>query len=131
MQQGWLRTSTGVNAFAAWLVAIMLSLVPLTIQDFWIFFTGKLVALHGLWSFWYLVWAALAAGFAAMTVFVWRPGLPRIVFALFSISMASHVLEHFVVLPTQQLQLVALYRIFVAVVLILLILGSTATSHSS
>ncbi|MBZ5702247.1 MAG: hypothetical protein LAN84_10405 [Acidobacteriia bacterium] len=133
MRQDWLRTSTGVNVVAIGLVAIMFSLVLFTVQDFSILLTGKIYALHGLRGIWYLLWATVAAVFSAMTVFIWRPGLPRIVIAFFSISMASHILEQFVALPAQQLKLAALCRIFITVALILLGLRyrSTATSGNS
>src|SRR5882762_3513157 len=121
MSRDWLRTSTGVNVVAIGLVAIIFSLVLFTIQDLWILFSGKLVALHGLRGMWYLLWAAIAAVFSVMTAFIWRPGLPRIVIALFSISMASRVLEQFVTLPAQQLKLTAVCRIAVAAALILLL----------
>jgi hypothetical protein len=119
-----------VNVVAIGLVAIIFSLVLFTIQDFWFLLFGKLVVLHGLRGIWYLVWAALAAVFSAITVFTWRPGLPRIVIALFSISMASHVFEQFVALPAQPLKLVALCRIFVAMALVLLLLRYRSTAAS-
>jgi uncharacterized protein YjeT (DUF2065 family) len=71
---------------------------------------------------WYLLWAAIAALFSAVTVFIWRPGLHRTVIALFSISMASHILEQFISLSAQQLRLAATCRIIVAGAVILLFL---------
>jgi hypothetical protein len=107
---------------AVGLYAIMFSLSVFTLEDIWILLTGKLDSfLHGPSGIWGLLWAALATVFSAVTVFIWRPGLPRIVMALFSISMASHIVEQFVALPVQQLKLAALCRIFVAVALILLV----------
>jgi hypothetical protein len=104
------------------LVAIMFSLALFTVQDLWVLVTGAPYALHGLRGGWYLLWAAIATLFSATTVFIWRPGLPRIVIGLFSISMTSHILEQFVGLSAQELKLVALCRVFVAVALILLVL---------
>ena len=85
MKQGWLESSTGVNVVAIGLVAIMFSLVLFTVQDLWILVTGTPYALHGLRGGWYLLWATIAIMFSATTVFIWRPGLPRIVIGLFSI----------------------------------------------
>jgi uncharacterized protein YjeT (DUF2065 family) len=122
MRRDWLQTSIGVNVVAIGLVAIMLSLSLFTLQDCWILFSGEPYVLHGLSGTWYLLWAGIAALFSLATVFIWRPGPHRIVIALFSISMASHVLEQFVSLPAQQLRLVATCRIIVAGALILLFL---------
>jgi hypothetical protein len=128
MRQGWLESSTGVNVVAIGLVAIMFSLVLFTVQDLWILVTGTPYALHGLRGGWYLLWASIATMFSATTVFIWRPGLPRVVIGLFSISMASHILEQFVGLSAQVLKLVALCRIIVAVALILLVLRYRSTT---
>ena len=121
MRQDWLRTSTGINVVAVGLVAIMFSLALFAVQDFSILLTGKPYALQGLRGSWYLLWAATAAVFSAMTIFIWRPGLPRIVIALFSIAIASHILEQFVTLPALQLKSVAACRIIVTAALILLV----------
>jgi hypothetical protein len=121
MRSNWLGTSTGLNVVAVGLYAIMFSLAVFTLEDIQILLTGKLDSFLRPSGIWGLCWAALAAAFSAMTVFIWRPGLPRIVMALFSISMASHVLEQFVAFSVQQLKLAALCRIFVAVALVLLV----------
>jgi hypothetical protein len=65
---------------------------------------------------------ALASLFSALTVFIWRLGFPRIDIGLFSISMASHVIEQFARLPAQELKLIAFWRIVVALSLVLLFL---------
>ena len=122
MRRDWLGTSTGMKVVAAGIVASALSFVMFTIQDLFTVFTGKFVAFHGPKGIWYVLLAILATLYSAMNVFIFRPGLPRLVTILFSISMASHVLEQFVVLPAQQLKLAALCRIFVAVGVILLFL---------
>ena len=122
MRRDWLQTSIGVNVVAVGLIAIVFSLMLFTVQDCWILFRGEPYALHRLSGIWYLLWAAIAALFSAVTVFMWRPGLHRTVIALFSISMASHILEQFVSLPAQQLRLAATCRIIVAGAVILLFL---------
>ncbi len=48
--------------------------------DCWILFRGE-PCLHGLNGIWYLLWAAIAALFSAITVFIWPPGLHRQVYA--------------------------------------------------
>jgi hypothetical protein len=133
MRRDWLGTSTGINVVAIGVVAIMFSLAVFAVEDFSILLTGKPYALHGPRGSWYLLWAGIAAVFSAMTVFIWRPGLPRIVMALFSLSMASHILEQFVTLPTQQLKSVAACRILVSVALTLLVwrYRSTTTAGNS
>jgi hypothetical protein len=119
MRRGWLGTATGLNVVAIGIVASALSLVMFTIQDLLTLLTGKFAAFHGPKGIWYVLLAILAALFSAMTVFVFRPGLPRFLAALLSITMASHVLEQFVALPTQQLKLAALCRSFVVAIVIL------------
>ena len=81
MRRGWLQTSIGVNVVAVGLVAIVFSLVLFTVQDCWILFRGEPFVLHGLNGIWYLLWAAIAALFSAITVFIWPPGLHRQVYA--------------------------------------------------
>ncbi len=133
MRQHWLQTSTGVNVIAIGLVAIVFSLMLFIVQDCWILFRGEPYALHGLRGVWYLLWAAIAAVFSAITVFIWRPGLHRTVIALFSISMASHIVEQFISLPARQLRLAATCRIIGSAALILLFLRyrSTTTTGNS
>jgi len=120
MRRGWLGTSIGLNVVAIGIVASTLSVVMFTIQDLLTLLTGKFAAFHGPKGIWYVALAVLAALFCAMNVFVLRPGLPRFLAALLSITMASHVLEQFVALPTQQLKLAAICRSFVLAVVILL-----------
>jgi len=109
----------------------MFSLAVFTFEDISIVLTGKLHSFFRPSGIWALSWAALATLFSAMTVFIWRPGLPRILMALFSVSMASHILEQFVAFSAQQLKLAALCRIFIAVVLVLLVWRERSTHSSS
>ena len=118
MRRDWLGTSTGLNIVAAGLVASMLSLGMFTIQDLSTLLTGKFTAFHGSKGQWYVLLAVVAALFSALSVFVFRPGLPRFMAALFSVSMASHVLEQYVSLPSKELKLAALSRVFVAAAVI-------------
>jgi hypothetical protein len=123
MRRDWLSSNTGLNVVAIGLVTLVFSLVLFfTFQDGWILLTGKLLAFSIIRRFYFLLLAALASLFSALTVFIWRPGFPRIVIGLFSISMASHVIEQFARLPAQQLKLIAFCRIVVALGLVLLFL---------
>jgi hypothetical protein len=74
--------------------------------------------------------ATVAALFSALTVFVWRPGLPRIVIGLFSIAMVSHIIEQFVILPALQMKVVAVCRIGIALGLILLFVQYSRTAKA-
>lgn len=131
MREDWLTTSTAENAVAVGIYAITFSVALFTLEDIWILLTGKLAPLlHGPSGWWALLWAALATMFSAITVFVWRPVVPRIVMTLFSMSMASHILEQFVALSTQQLKLAALCRISVSVALVVVVWRDRPT-HSS
>jgi hypothetical protein len=131
MRRGWLGTATGLNVVAIGIVASALSLVMFTIQDLLTLLTGKFAAFHGPKGIWYVLLAILAALFSAMTVFVFRPGLPRFLAALLSITMASHVFEQFVALPTQQLKLAALCRSFVVAIVILQLWRSRSAAIAS
>jgi hypothetical protein len=122
MRQDWLETKMGINVVAIGSVALTLSLVIFTLQDVSILLAGKLIAFGKMRGIFYLLLATIATLVSALSVFIWRPGLHRIVIGLFSISMASHVVEQFIFLPTPQMKAVALCRIAVALGLILLFL---------
>lgn len=130
MKHYWLKSEMGENVVAIGLVAIMFSLALFTLQDLSILLTGKFVALRGLYGIWYMLLATVSALFSARTVFVWRPGFPRIVIGLFSISMVSHVIEQFVVLSASQMKVVAVCRIGVALALILLFVQYIRTTRA-
>jgi hypothetical protein len=122
VRKDWLTTLTAENVVAVGIYAITFSIALFTVEDIWILLTGKpATLLHGPIGWWALLWAALATMFSAITVFVWRPVVPRIVMTLFSMSMASHILEQFVPFTAQQLKLAALCRISVAVAVVLLV----------
>jgi hypothetical protein len=118
----WLETPTGGWIVALGLVAIAVSLFAFTVQDVSALFTGDSFSLGPLRSLWYLLWAALAALFSAACVFVFRAAWPRLVSALFSVAMASHILERFVRVPALQLRLVALCRLLVSLGVVLVYL---------
>ena len=120
----WLGTPAGEWVVAIGLVAITVSLFAFTVQDVSTLLTGDLFRLSLFRSVWYLLWAGLAALFSAACVFtICRSALPRLVIALFSISMTSHILERFVRMPALQLRLVALCRLFVSLGVVLVYLS--------
>ena len=122
MKQTWLITEMGINVVAIGDVAIIYSLFLFTLQDISILLTGKFVVITGLYGLWCVLLATVAALFSALTVFVWRPGLPRIVIGLFSVSMVSHIIQQFAILSASQVKEVAVFRIGIALGLVLLFL---------
>jgi hypothetical protein len=118
----WLETPTGEWIVAIGVIAIALSLFAFTVQDVSMLVTGKLYSSALLRSVWYLLWAGLATVFSAACVFILQPALPRLVIALFSVSMASHILERFVRMPALQLRLLALCRLVVSLGVVLVYL---------
>ena len=130
MKHDWLKSEMGLNVVAIGLVAIMFSLVLFTLQDVSILLTGKFVALPGLYGIGSVPLATVATLFSALTVFVWRPGFPRIVIGLFSIAMVSHIIEQFVILPALQMKVVAVCRIGIALGLILLFMQYSRTAKA-
>jgi hypothetical protein len=115
----WLETPTGEWIVAIGLVATAVSLFAFTVQDVSVLITGDPFRLGLLRSVWYLLWAGLAALFSAACVFICRSALPRLVIALFSVSMASHILERFVRMPALPLRLVSLCHLFVSLGVVL------------
>ena len=113
-QADWLGTPTAEWMLAIGVIAIALSLFAFTVQDVSTLVTGRLYTFALLRSIWYLLWAGLATLFSAACVFILRPALPKLVMTLFSVSMASHILERFVSVPAPQLRLIALCRLVVS-----------------
>lgn len=133
MNHDWLKGEMGINVVAIGLVAVILSLAFFTLRDIWVLLNGKFVAVSGLYGIWYALLATVAALFSALTVFLWRPGVPRIVIGLFSISMVSHIIEQFAILSASQMKAVAVFRIAITLGLILLFLqySRAAKAHKS
>src|SRR5947208_9297238 len=50
----------------------------------------------------YVIGAGIATLFCAFTGFIWKSGFPKTLAALLSVSMASHVLERFLVTPRSE-----------------------------
>jgi hypothetical protein len=127
----WLESPTGEWTVAIGLVAIAVSLFAFTIQDLSVLLTGDLFRLGLLRSVWYLVWAGLATLSSAACVFIYRSGWSRLVIALFSVAMASHILEKFVAMPVPQLRLVALLRLLISLGVVLVYLSHRSTEQKS
>jgi len=128
-QADWLRTPTAEWMVAIGMVAIAVSLFAFTVQDVSMLLTGELFRLGLLRSAWYFLWAGLATLFSAVCVFIWRPALPRLVIALFSVSMASHILERFIAMPAPRPRLVALCRLFISLGVVLVYLRHRNSMH--
>jgi hypothetical protein len=111
-------TPTGLKVVAIGFVAIWFSLLAFTFCDFWILFTGDLPRLS-LYGIWYLLLGGLAALFSAMCVVLWQPAFARLIAALFSVSMASHVLERIVRISTPELRVISVGRLLVSLGVVL------------
>jgi len=126
----WLATPMGESFVAIGLVAISFSLMAFAFFDFWILFVGDLSPLN-LRVIWYLVLSGIAALFSVVCVFVWRPLLPKLFIGLFSISMASHILERFIRIPMPQLRLLAACRLLVSLGIVLVFLRYRSTDRAT
>lgn len=122
MKRDWLKSEIGIDIVAIGIAATVLSLAVFTIEDVSILFTGNLIAFRAPRIAFYSLAAALAALFWGVTIFISRPGLPRIVIGLLSISMASHAVEHLVSMPPTQMKIIAASRIVVSLLVIIPVL---------
>lgn len=118
----WLNGPKGLTVVAIGLVAITISLFIFVLVDFQILLTGTLPALN-LRLTWYLLLGVVASLFSAICVFSWRPMVARIAIALFSLSMATHVVERLVHLPTATLRALSICRLLVSLGVIFLFLS--------
>ena len=114
----WLLSPTGMNFVAIGLAASALCFAVLTVDDIWFLSTGS-HASSGLKLYaFYLPLAVLSAVFWVVTVFVWRPFLPRVIAALASAAMASHTYQRLAVIPVAQLRLISLCRVSLFLILV-------------
>lgn len=126
MRRNWLNSAKSESFVAMGTYAIMFSLAIFTPLDFWILLTGRVVSLHRPMGLWCLFWAAVAGLFSVVLICAGKPLVPRIMIGLFSVSMASHFIGQFLVLPPRQLKLLAFCRILAALGLFLLVLVGRA-----
>lgn len=128
MKQDWLKSEIGINIVAIGIAATMISLMVFTVEDVSILLTGNLFAFRTFRIAFYSLTAALATLFCGLTIFIVRPGLPRIVIGLLALSMASHAIEHFVAMPATPMKVIAAFRIVVSLLVIIPVLrfGSAA-----
>lgn len=122
MKRDWLNSKVGINIVAIGIVATMLSLAVFMIEDVSILLTGNLFAFRTPRLAFYSLAAALAALFCGLTIFISRPGLPRIIIGLLAVSMASHATEHLVPMPPTSLKVIAVFRIAISLLVIIPIL---------
>jgi hypothetical protein len=130
MKQGWLNSKIGINIVAIGIVATMLSLAVFTVEDVAILFTGNLFAFRTPRLAFYSLAAAVAALFCGLTIFIFRPGLPRIIISLLAVSMASHATEHLVPIASTPLKVIAALRIVVSLLVIVPILHFRSASEA-
>ncbi len=105
MRKKWPQSSPGMTLFAVGITATMLSLAVFALQDLAILITGKFARWSPLRDVGYVIGAGIAALFCAFTGFIWKSGFPKTLAALLSVSMASYVLERFLVTPTLWLRI--------------------------
>src|SRR6266478_6165541 len=79
----------------------------------------------------YVICAGIAALFCALTAFIWKSGFPKIMAALMSVSMASHVLERVLATPTPWLRPVAFCRVLLSLSAVLLFFVSGQSHPTS
>jgi hypothetical protein len=121
LKLGRLVSAAGVNVVAIGLVATIFSLFVFTEENITFLFTGD-TGVFAAREFLYLPLAALSAVFCLLSFFICRPGLPRVAYAFFSASMASHVVLRFVAIPSEQMKVIAIIRIFASLGLVFLYL---------
>ena len=122
MKRDWLNTEAGTGVVAVGLVAIVFSLILFCFQDISILLTGKPLTFGALRNASYMGLAVTAALFSALTLFLWRGAVPRVLIGLFSVSMLSHIVEQFVTISAPGMKMIAFSRIVVALGLVLLFL---------
>jgi hypothetical protein len=114
----WLFSSSGMNFVAIGIAASALCFAVLTVDDVVLLCTGSQTSgdlrLYGF----YLPLAAVASIFWAVTVFVWRPVLPKVVAGLASVAMASHIYQRLAVIPVSHLRVLALCRVLLCLALV-------------
>jgi hypothetical protein len=95
MRLGWLNTRFGIDFVAVGLFAVCIGVTLVLIQDIWFMATGSWPAIwlyHKVLS--YLA-AAIATVFSVVSFFVFRPGLPKYVAIMLTVSFASYVIQPF------------------------------------
>jgi hypothetical protein len=116
-----LVSRAGVNIVGIGLAATIFSLFVFTFENIWFLFTGD-AGVFATRGFLYIPLAGLSAIFCLLSSFICRPGLIRVAYAIFSASMASHVFLLFVVIPSEQMKVIAIIRILASLGLVLLYL---------
>ena len=113
----------GLKVLAIGVVTSSLCLAVFTFEDAWTVFTGNPPKL-GLYGLWYLFLGGVAAAFSAVCIVLWRPLIAKLMAALFSLSMISHVLERTVSFATPEFRTIAIARVIVSLGLVLIMLSA-------
>jgi hypothetical protein len=93
MRRDWLNMRFGIDFAAIGLFAVCVGIVLVVFHDIWFMVTG---AAPAMWLYdkvlSYLA-AAVAAVFLVASFFIFRPGLPKYVAVILTISFASYVVQ--------------------------------------
>ena len=123
MRRGWLASADGINFVAFGLTATGMSALWFVYMDVWFLLTDDPTVYRNYLDVWYLILAAAAAVFCAVTVFVWRPLMPKIVAGLLAAAMASQVTQRIFGIQAQHIKPLAAARLIISVGVILLLLN--------
>src|SRR5215471_8939724 len=123
MKATWLDTRFGINFEAVGLVAALYSILLITIQDVVFLVSGTWPKLTLYRQVFYLLLAAIAALFAGVSVFTFRPALPKLVALAVAFAFGSYAIQPFVPMPRHLQTTVCTARILAFCSLILLFWG--------
>jgi hypothetical protein len=121
MPRDWLYSRFGINFVAIGLVAALVAVPVIVIQDASFLVTGVWPKLPSHREVLYHLLAAVAAVFSAGSFFVFRPGLARVVAVVVAISFGSYVVQPFAILHSHQVAALCVARIFGFCTLLLLV----------
>lgn len=121
MTRDWLYSRFGINFVAVGLVAGLIVVAVIVIQDISFLVTGVWPKLPWYREVLYHLLAAVAAVFSIVSFFIFRPGLPRIVALVVAISFGSYVLQPFATFHSHQLTALCVARILGFCTLLLLL----------
>jgi len=123
MKATWLNTGFGTNFVAMGLVAALLSIGLITIQDIVFLVSGTWLKFTLYRQVMYVLLAAIAALFAGVSVFTFRPALPKLIALAVSVAFGSYAIQLFVPMPRHLQTAVCTGRILAFCSLILLFWG--------
>src|SRR6266853_1363472 len=111
MPRDWLYSRFVINFVAIGLVAALVAVPVIVIQDASFLVTGMWPKLPWYREVLYHLLATVAAVFSAGSFFVFRPGLARVVAVVIAIAFGSYVVQSFVIVHSHQLAALCVARI--------------------